>query len=199
MHSKIRKNVSPLGEAFFLFLLLIFNLKLFFNFYYYITSMIITYLTQDGYDKLRAELQELRTKGRADASAAIAEARDKGDLSENAEYDAAKEAQGLLELHISEVEATLANARVLDINDIDTSKVGVFTTVRIFNTKMKKEFTYKLVSEQEADFKTAKISVTSPIGKALLGKVVGEVAVAQTPAGPMELKVLEISVVLDAV
>ncbi len=161
--------------------------------------MIITYLTQDGYDKLRAELQELRTKGRADASAAIAEARDKGDLSENAEYDAAKEAQGLLELHISEVEATLANARVLDINDIDTSKVGVFTTVRIFNTKMKKEFTYKLVSEQEADFKTAKISVTSPIGKALLGKVVGELAVAQTPAGPMELKVLEISVVLDAV
>ena len=155
--------------------------------------MTFTYLTQDGYDKLKAELDELRTKGRAEAAAAIAEAREKGDLSENAEYDAAKEAQGLLELRINEIELTLSNARVLDASALDTSKVGVFMKVRIRNTKLNKEMSYILVSETEADLKLGKISVTSPIGKALLGKKIGEMAEAEAPSGSIMFRVLDIS------
>ncbi len=155
--------------------------------------MAFIYLTQEGYDKLKAELEELKTVGRSEASRAIAEAREKGDLSENAEYDAAKEAQGLLELRINDIEKTLSQSRVLDSADLDTSKVGVFMTVRILHEKLKKELTYTLVSEAEADLKTGKISVTSPIGKALLGKKIGETANAETPSGALPFKVLDIS------
>lgn len=154
--------------------------------------MAFTYLTQERYDELKQELEDLKTVGRAEASKAIGEARDKGDLSENAEYDAAKEAQGLLELKIGEIESILANARVFDATDIDTDRVGIFTSVRIKNHKVGKELTYKLVSEQEADIKAGKISVTSPIGKALLGKQKGEMAEAITPGGTMQLEVLDI-------
>ncbi|MFN7116673.1 MAG: transcription elongation factor GreA [Saprospiraceae bacterium] len=153
-----------------------------------------SYLTQEGYDKLKAELEDLKTRGRDEAAKAIAEAREKGDLSENAEYDAAKEAQGLLELRINELEKTLANARVLDQSTLDTSKVTVFSKVTIKNKKTGKQMSYKLVSEQEADLKANKISVTSPIGQGLLGKVVGEVAQVVTPGGKMEFEVMDISI-----
>ena len=155
--------------------------------------MAFIYLSQEGYDKLKSELDELKTVGRAEASRAIAEAREKGDLSENAEYDAAKEAQGLQELRINDIEKTLSKARVLDSADLDTSKVGVFMTVRIMHVKLKKEMTYTLVSEAEADLKVGKISVTSPIGKALLGKKIGDTAEAETPSGAIPFKVLDIS------
>ena len=157
--------------------------------------MAFIYLTQDGFDKLTAEMEELKTKGRGEASAAIAEAREKGDLSENAEYDAAKEAQGLLEFRINEIQTMLVNSRVLDASSLDTSKVGVFMTVKMTNMKMEKDVTYTLVSEAEADLKAGKISVTSPIGKALLGKKIGEVAEATTPGGPISFKVLDISLI----
>ncbi len=153
-----------------------------------------SYLTQEGYDRLKTELEELKTKGRQDAARAIAEARDKGDLSENAEYDAAKEAQGMLELKISELEKTLSNARVLDQSTLDTSKVTVFSKVTIKNVKNGKQLVYKLVSEQEADLKAGKISVGSPIGQGLLGKTVGEVAQVTTPGGKLEFEVLNISI-----
>lgn len=153
-----------------------------------------SYLTQDGYDKLKAELEDLKSRGRNEAARAIAEAREKGDLSENAEYDAAKEAQGLLELRINELEKTLANARVLDQSTLDTSKVTVFSKVTIKNKKSGKQVSYQLVSEQEADLKANKISVTSPIGQGLLGKVVGDVAQVTTPGGKMEFEVVEISI-----
>ncbi|MEM1218879.1 MAG: transcription elongation factor GreA, partial [Bacteroidota bacterium] len=134
------------------------------------------YLTQEGYDKLKAELDEMKSTGRQDVAKAIAEAREKGDLSENAEYDAAKDAQGLLELKINELEKVLANARVLDTSELDNSEVRVLSKVRIKNKQTKKEITYQLVSESEADLKAKKISVGSPIGKGLLGKKVGETA-----------------------
>lgn len=153
----------------------------------------ISYYTQEGLDKLKAELQELRTKGRADIARQIAEARDKGDLSENAEYDAAKEAQGLLELKISKLEELLGNARLLDESNIDLSKVSVLSKVRIRNKKTKAEMTYTLVAQEEADLKAGKISVDSPIGKGLLGKEVGEIAKIQVPAGEIEVEILEIS------
>ncbi len=155
--------------------------------------MAFIYLTQEGFDKLKAELDELKTVGRAEASRAIAEAREKGDLSENAEYDAAKEAQGLQELRINDIEKTLSQSRVLDATDLDTSKVGVFMTVKIMHEKLKKELTYTLVSEAEADLKSGKISVTSPIGKALLGKKIGEIAEADAPSGAIHFRVLDIS------
>ncbi len=154
----------------------------------------INYLTQEGYDRLRAELDELKGTGREDMAKAIAEAREKGDLSENAEYDAAKEAQGLLELKINELEKTLANARVIDSSQLDTSKVTVLSKVTIKNRKTKKEMTYHLVSESEADLKLGKISVTSPIGKGLLGKKIGENAVVETPRGNIEFEVLNIAI-----
>lgn len=153
-----------------------------------------SYLTQEGYDKLKAELEDLKTRGRQEAARAIAEAREKGDLSENAEYDAAKEAQGILELRINELEKTLANARVLDQSTLDTSKVTVFSKVTIKNKKTGKQMSYKLVSEQEADLKANKISVTSPIGQGLLGKVIGEIAQVVTPGGKMEFEVVDISI-----
>lgn len=154
----------------------------------------INYLTQEGYDNLRTELEELKTQGRQDVAKAIAEAREKGDLSENAEYDAAKEAQGLLELKINNMEKVLANARVLDESLLDTSKVTVLSNVTIKNIKSGKELTYKLVSESEADLKSKKISVSSPMGKGLLGKEVGEIAVVETPRGNLEFEVVKIAI-----
>jgi len=151
-----------------------------------------TYFTKEGYDKIVAELDELKTTGRQKVAAAIAEARDKGDLSENAEYDAAKDAQGLLELKINEMEIVMANARILDESQLDTSQVTVFCNVKIKNVKSKKTLTYKLVSETEADLKAKKISVSSPVGKGLLGKKVGEIAVIETPRGGIEFEILEI-------
>jgi len=153
-----------------------------------------TYLTQSGYDKLKAELEELKTTGRQEAARAISEARAQGDLSENAEYDAAKDAQGMLELKISELETVLSNARVIDESQLDASKVAILSNVTIKNLKTGKEMTYKLVSETEADARLMKISVTSPIGQGLLGKVKGEVAKIQTPAGAMEFEVLDITI-----
>ena len=154
----------------------------------------VSYLTPEGYEKLKKDLEVLKTDGRSEVASAIAEAREKGDLSENAEYDAAKEAQGLLELKINEMEKVLANARVLDSSQLDTSKVTVLSKVKIKNIKLKKEFTYHLVSESEADLKAGKISVNSPIGKGLLGKAVGEIATVQTPRGNIEFEVLDISI-----
>ncbi|MCB0520224.1 MAG: transcription elongation factor GreA [Lewinellaceae bacterium] len=151
------------------------------------------YLTQEGHDRLKAELDELKSTGRQEAAKAIAEAREKGDLSENAEYDAAKDAQGMLELRINELEKALANARILDESSMDTSEVRLLLNVRIKNKKSGKVDTYKLVSESEADLKAKKISAGSPIGKGLLGKKIGEVAQVHTPAGPVEFEILEIS------
>ena len=153
----------------------------------------ISYMTQEGYEKLRAELDELKTKGRDEAAKAIAEARDKGDLSENAEYDAAKNAQGMLELKISELEKAFAGARIIDASQLDTSKVTVLTNVTIRNIKTNKDMTYKLVAEAEANLKEKKISISSPIGQGLLGKAVGDLAKIETPAGVMDFKIIEIS------
>ncbi len=153
-----------------------------------------TYLTQGGYDRLKAELDELKTTGRQDAARAIAEARSQGDLSENAEYDAAKNAQGMLEFKINELEGVMSNARVIDETQIDTSKVVILSNVTIKNLKTGKEMTYKLVSETEADAKLMKISVTSPIGHGLLGKTRGEIAKVQTPGGTLEFEILEIGI-----
>jgi transcription elongation factor GreA len=153
-----------------------------------------TYLTQGGYDRIKAELEELKTNGRMEAAHAIAEARAQGDLSENAEYDAAKEHQGLLELKISELETVMANARVIDESHLDTSKVSILSNVAIKNLKTGVQITYKLVSESEADSKLKKISVSSPIGAGLLGKTKGDIAKVQTPNGIMEFEVVEIGV-----
>ena len=153
----------------------------------------VSYFTQEGLDKLIAELNELKTKGRTAIAHQINEARDKGDLSENAEYDAAKEAQGLHEMRISKLEELVANARVMDDSKIDTSKVQALTTVKIKNLGTGKEMQYTLVSEKEADLKAGKISVTSPIGQGLLGKRKGEVAKVQVPSGLMQLEILDIS------
>jgi transcription elongation factor GreA len=155
--------------------------------------MAVSYYTQEGFNRLKEKLQELRTKGRAEIARQIAEARDKGDLSENAEYDAAKDAQGLLELEISKLEELIANARILDETNIDTSKVSVLSNVKIRNTVTKMEVTYTLVAEEEADLKQNKISVKSPIGSGLLGKKVGEKAEINTPRGKMTFEVLDIS------
>jgi transcription elongation factor GreA len=154
----------------------------------------ISYYTKDVLEQLRAELQKMKTVERTAASRAIAEAREKGDLRENAEYDAAKEAQGLLEAKIQRLEGELANARVMDEGDIDTSKVSVLTKVTVTNLNTKKQVTYQLVSEKEADLKLGKISVTSPIGKGLLGKHIGETADVQVPAGMIKFKVENITV-----
>ena len=153
-----------------------------------------TYLTQDGYDKLVEELDELKSTGRQKVAKAIAEAREKGDLSENAEYDAAKDAQGMLELKINELEKVLANARVLDASQLDDSKVVVLSNVTIKNLKNNREMTYQLVSESEADLKAKKISVTSPMGSGLLGKKVGEIATVETPGGNIEFEIVNISI-----
>lgn len=154
----------------------------------------ITYLTKSGYEKLKAEIEDLKTNGRSEVARAIAEARDKGDLSENAEYDAAKDAQGMLEMKINELEKALSSARIIDESTLDTSKVTVLSKVKIKNHKINKEVEYKLVSGTEADLKSGKISVTSPIGKGLLGKKVGDIAEVETPAGILKLEILEISI-----
>ena len=151
------------------------------------------YMTKEGFDKLVRELDELRTHGRKAASQAIADARDKGDLSENAEYDAAKDAQGMLEMKINELEIILSNARVIDESKLDTSKVVILTKVRIKNLKNGMEMTYKLVSESEANLKEQKISVGSPIGQGLLGKKVGDIAQVSTPSGKVDFEIVEIS------
>jgi transcription elongation factor GreA len=151
-----------------------------------------SYYTQEGFDKLRNELNELKTKGRTAMAAQIAEARDKGDLSENAEYDAAKDAQGLLELKISKLENVVSNARVMDETHVDTSIVSVMTKVKIKNLKTNSTMQYTLVSEEEANLALMKISVSSPIGKGLLGKKVGEKAEINVPAGKVEFEILEI-------
>ena len=153
----------------------------------------VSYYTAEGLKKLRDELNQLKDVDRPNASQAIADARDKGDLSENAEYDAAKEAQGLLELKISKLEATLSGARLIDESQLDTSKVLVHSTVKIKNQSNGTQMTYKLVAQSEADLKTGKISVDSPIGKGLLGKAVGETAEIQVPNGVMKFDVVEIS------
>ncbi len=156
----------------------------------------ISYMTQEGYNKLKGELDELKTNGRQEAAKAIAEAREMGDLSENAEYDAAKEAQGLLELKISQMEAVLANARVIREEDLDTSKVVILSTVKIKQVKSGKEFEYTIVSQSEANLRAKKISVDSPIGQGLLGKKIGEVAAVNTPNGTVEFEILDISIKL---
>lgn len=153
-----------------------------------------TYLTQEGHDRLKNELEEMKSTGRQDVARAIAEAREKGDLSENAEYDAAKDAQGLLEMKINELEKMLATARILDESQIDSSKVVLLSKVTIKNKTSGKEITYQLVSESEADLKSNKISATSPMGKGLLGKKIGEVAHIDTPRGPLQFEVVNIFV-----
>lgn len=153
----------------------------------------VSYYTPEGLKKLKDELNHLRDVERPKASQAIAEARDKGDLSENAEYDAAKEAQGLLEMKIAKMEETLSNARLIDESQLDTTKVLVLSTVRLKNQQNGQELTYTLVAESEADLKTGKISVTSPIGKGLLGKEVGDTAEIQVPNGTLKFDILEIS------
>ena len=154
----------------------------------------ILYVTRETLEQMKAELQRLKTVDRPAASRAIAEAREKGDLKENAEYDAAKEAQGILEARIKKFESDLANCRILNADNIDTSKVSILTRVKITNLATKKSMTYQIVSEKEADLKQGKISVTSPIGKGLLGKKVGEVAEVTTPAGIIKFQVEEISI-----
>ena len=152
----------------------------------------VSYYTEEGLQRLKDELDQLRDVERPKASQAIADARDKGDLSENAEYDAAKEAQGLLEMKISKLEETLANARLIDESQLDTSKVLVLSTVKLKNRQNGMEMSYTLVSESEADLKAGKISVTSPIGKGLLGKQVGDVAEIEVPNGTLKFDILEI-------
>ena len=153
----------------------------------------VSYYTEEGLKKLREELNHLKDVERPKASQAIAEARDKGDLSENAEYDAAKEAQGMLEMKISKMEETLANARVIDESQLDTSKVLALSIVKIKNQVNGMEMTYTLVAESEADLAAGKISVNSPIGQGLLGKSVGDVAEIKVPSGIIKFDILEIS------
>jgi transcription elongation factor GreA len=156
--------------------------------------MPINYLTPEGYENLKKEIEHLKTVERPSISRQIAEARDKGDLSENAEYDAAKEAQGLLEMKIAKLEETLANSRVLDASKLDNSKVGMLSKVSMLNRKFNKEMVYTIVSENEANFKAGKISVNSPMAKALMGKKVGDVATVQAPAGVIEYEILNITI-----
>ena len=152
-----------------------------------------SYMTEEGLAKLKKELDHLTKVERPSISQQIAEARDKGDLSENAEYDAAKEAQGMLEMRISRMEDMVANARVIDESKIDTSTVQILNKVKIKNTKTNAEAEYMLVSEAEADLKTGKISVATPIAKGLLGKKVGDVVDINVPSGVMSFEIIEIS------
>ncbi|HNQ13634.1 MAG TPA: transcription elongation factor GreA [Bacteroidia bacterium] len=153
----------------------------------------LSYYTEEGYQKLKDELEHMKNVERPSISKQIAEARDKGDLSENAEYDAAKDAQGLLETRIAKLEETLSNARVLDKSKLDTSQVSVLTTVKIKNIANKAVMEYTLVAENESDLKAGKISVSSPIGKGLLGKKIGEIAEIQVPNGIMKFEIMNIS------
>lgn len=153
----------------------------------------IQYVTKETLDQMKTELQRMKAQDRPAASKAIAEAREKGDLKENAEYDAAKEAQGLLEAKIAAYEGSIATLRVMDESNIDTSKVSILTKVTLTNLATKKQVTYKIVSEKEADLKAGKISITSPIGKGILGKVKGDTAEVQAPAGVLKFKIEEIT------
>ena len=153
----------------------------------------VRYYTEEGFVKLRDELHQLKTVERPSISRQIAEARDKGDLSENAEYDAAKEAQGLLEMKIAKLEEVISNARIIDESQLTSDKVLILSKVKLMNVAMKKEFLYTLVAENEANLREGKISVDSPIGKGLLGKKVGDIAEIQVPNGIMKFEVLEIS------
>lgn len=153
----------------------------------------VSYYTEEGLKKLKDELHEMKTVQRPAISRQIAEARDKGDLSENAEYDAAKEAQGLLEMRIAQLEEGISNARIIDSSQLDNEKALILSTVRIKNLAMNKEMTYTIVAENEADIRTGKISVDSPIGKGLLGKKLGEIAEIEVPSGVMKFEILEIT------
>ncbi len=153
----------------------------------------IQYVTKETLEQMKAELQRMKGVDRPAASRAIAEAREKGDLKENAEYDAAKEAQGILEAKIAAFESTMANIRVLDESNIDTSRVSILTKVTVTNLNTKKQVTYQIVGEKEADLKAGKISISSPIGKGLLGKTVGETAEVQAPAGLIKFNIEKIT------
>jgi transcription elongation factor GreA len=152
------------------------------------------YVTQETFDKMREELQRMKSNDRPAASRAIAEAREKGDLKENAEYDAAKEAQGMLESKIKQLEVAVSNAKIVDTSTIDTSKVTILTKVTITNLATKKTVTYQLVGEKEADLKAGKISASSPIGKGLIGKKIGETAEVQAPNGVMKFSIDNITI-----
>jgi transcription elongation factor GreA len=154
----------------------------------------INYVTKETLEQMKAELTKLKTSGRAAIAQAISEAREKGDLKENAEYDAAKEAQGMHEAKVAQLENAIAAARVIDTKDIDTSKVSILSKVKITNLKTKKVFEYQIVSESEADLKSGKISVSSPIGKGLMGKAKGETAEIPAPAGILKFRVESISI-----
>jgi transcription elongation factor GreA len=156
-------------------------------------TMSVLYVSKGTLEQMKEELHRMRTVDRPAAARAIAEAREKGDLKENAEYDAAKENQGILEARIKKLEGDLANARILEADNVDTSKVSILTKVTITNLNTKKQLTYQIVSEKEADLKLNKISITSPIGKGLMGKTIGDVAEVQVPAGVMKFKVENIS------
>ncbi len=156
--------------------------------------MTINYVTKETLELMKAELHRMKTVDRPAASRAIAEAREKGDLRENAEYDAAKEAQGILEAKMAQLENDLANARIVDADSVDTSKVSILTKVTITNIATKKTVKYQLVGEKEADLKAGKISISSPIGKGLMGKVIGDVAEVHAPNGVMKFKVENIEI-----
>lgn len=153
----------------------------------------VTYLTKEGYDRLKAQLDDLKGRGRTEIARQIQTAREMGDLSENAEYDAAKDAQGLLEMKISKLENAIAIARVLDETDIDSDKAYILSTVKLRNIKTKMEMKYTLVAEEEADLKRGRISIKSPVGKAILGKEVGDIIEIVVPAGNLEFELLEIT------
>ena len=154
----------------------------------------VNYVTKETFEMMKEELHQLKSVERPAASRAIAEAREKGDLKENAEYDAAKEAQGMLEAKINRLEGVIATAKIVDPNSIDTSKVTVLTKVTITNLATKKTVTYQIVGEKEADLKAGKISASSPIGKGLIGKVVGDVAEVHAPTGVLKFKIENITV-----
>lgn len=154
---------------------------------------IVNYVSKETLELMREELNRMKTSGRAEIARQISEAREKGDLKENAEYDAAKEAQGLHEAKVAQLEASLANTRILDPKDIDTSKVSILSRIKVTNVATKKSFEYQIVSEGEADIKSGKISVTSPIGRGLLGKSKGEVAEIVVPNGVIKFKIDSIS------
>ena len=156
--------------------------------------MAVTYMTEEGYKKLIDQIKQLESVERPRISAQIAEARDKGELSENAEYDAAKEAQGLLEMKIAQLKDTLANARILDESMVSADSVQILSKVRVKDQKSGREMNYMLVSENEANIREGKLAVTTPIAKALMGKKVGDVAEAKVPAGVLMLEILEISI-----
>ncbi|HEX8334230.1 MAG TPA: transcription elongation factor GreA [Segetibacter sp.] len=154
----------------------------------------VNYVTMETFEAMKEELHQLRSIERPAASRAIAEAREKGDLKENAEYDAAKEAQGMLESKIKQLEGVIATAKIVDPNSIDTSKVTILTKVTITNVATKKTVTYQIVGEKEADLKAGKISASSPIGKGLIGKVIGDIAEVHAPTGILKFKIENITV-----